>query len=56
MDKPINVRPYKYGHIPKEEIERLVTKMLQAGSSDPMKSFVQALLLVKKRDGGDVSV
>lgn len=29
--KPINVQSYEYGHVQKEEIEELVTEMLQAG-------------------------
>ena len=51
--KPINIRPYKYGHVQKEEIDKLVTEMLQARvirhSHRPYSSLV---LLVKKKDGG----
>ena len=49
---PVQVRPYRYPPSVKDEIERQVTKMLNAGVIQPSKSpFSSYVLLVKKKDG-----
>lgn len=47
------MRSYKYAHAQKEEIEKLVGKMLQTGIIRPRRSpYSSPLLLVRKEDGG----
>ncbi|XP_028758775.1 uncharacterized protein LOC114717745 [Neltuma alba] len=49
---PVKVRPYRYPFSQKDEIERMVTELLQDGLIQPSTSpFSAPVILVKKKDG-----
>ncbi|KAL4334964.1 hypothetical protein GQ457_07G040680 [Hibiscus cannabinus] len=48
----VKIRPYRYPTVQKNEIERLVQEMLQAGFiRDSSSSFASPIVMVKKKDG-----
>jgi hypothetical protein len=50
--QPVNIKPYRYSPLQKDETERQVAEMLSNGVIQPSVSpFASPILLVKKKDG-----
>lgn len=49
---PVSIRSYHYNHLQKDDMEKLVTKMLAVGIIQPSYSpYSSPVLLVRKKDG-----
>jgi len=49
---PVNVKPYRYPHSQKAQIEKMIQEMLHEGLIQPSTSpFSSPIILVKKKDG-----
>ncbi|WVY89838.1 hypothetical protein V8G54_035352 [Vigna mungo] len=49
---PVSIRPYRYPHVMKTEIEQQIAEMLQTGVVRPSHSpYSSPVILVKKKDG-----
>lgn len=47
-----NLRPYKYLHYQKNEIERMVREMMESRVRPSISPYSSPIILVKKKDGG----
>jgi hypothetical protein len=52
LAKPVNLRPYRYSHFQKLELDKIIEELLQNSIIQPSTSlFASPTLLVKKKDG-----